>query len=993
MSGTASRVDYAAFISYSHAADGELGRALERSLEAFAKPWYARRRLRVFRDQTTLALTPELWPTIEAALRGSGFLVLLASPQAAASRWVAQEVDVWLREHGAHTILIVLTGGELAWDAARGCFDEARTTALPPALRTAFAHEPLWADLRWAYAAEQISERDARYRDAVATLAAALHGVPKDALVGEDIRQHRRQMRLAWSAAIALAVLAIGATAAGLVAIGQRNVARERERVAFARQLSLQAAALAREEPNEIERSALLAIESLRESWSADAQRTLREALALLPDVTGAFGQNPFLYEVELSPDDSRIAVATEEGAILWTRESGDYLDLHAGAKVRDLDFDSTGEALVTAGDDGFARLWNARTGDAIDAIEHAAPVVAVDMSPDDRLLATGTDGDDATARLFDLETGDILLEWPGGDDEVREVSFSSGGRYLGAISTDGPHAVFDRDDGWQQVELERGPLASSLDLAFDADETRLAITRGNEAVVWSLPDGEILRRVVHSDFARDANMDFDTWINRVAVSPDGGLLGTAGRDATARIWDIGTGEELARLPHAGPVESILFTPDGRRVATASVAGARLWELPSGAEVTRVPLLSGIGHGLDVSRDGDWLVSEGPDLAIVTWRAGRKDRVATFPHPDDVRLVTCGPDGRTIATIDDAYDVRVLSTDGTSRPGAANLFNPRRMRFSPDGRFLDVHAQVGLHRIDIDTGMQATEIVRNLDEIAFGGARAATILPGGAWVIWNLESGESRPGPGDTRGHEPIAMTRDGRYLAATYGGQLAGEDGFETVRVWDLDDESLVWERTHDQRFFDLAISEGGRTLVAHTDREAVLLTAGGGVTDLPLAGALETVVFTADGRIAVGAVGPDVYVWSTTVDGQPTILSHNADVSSMQASPDGGHLATAAGSVISVWDLASGELVSQWNNRSRVSQACFLDDGKYVVTGDAGNDAIVWRWQRSDLVDQACSTLGRNFTRGEWTRYFGDRPYRRTCEQLPGADDPVER
>jgi len=990
MSEPASRA-YAAFISYSHAADGELGRALERSLEAFAKPWYARRRVRVFRDQTTLALTPELWPTIEEALRRSGFLVLLASPQAAASRWVAQEVDFWLREHGPQTILIVLTAGDVAWDAGRGCFDEAQTDALPPALLTAFANEPLWADLRWAHAADQLSERDARYRDAVATLAAALHGVPKDELVGEDIHQHRRQMRIAWSGAIALAVLAVTATVAGIVAVEQRNVALARERVAFARQLALQSSVLAREEPTEIERSALLAIESLRENWSADAQRSLREALELLPDVTGAFGDNPFPYEVELSPDDSQIAVASEEGATVWTRESGDYLDVHAGAKVRSLDFDSTGETLVTAGDDGFARFWNTRTGEQIDALEHPAPVITVDVSPDDRLLATGTDEDDATARLFDLETGDVLLEWPGGDDDVREVAFSPGGRYLGAISSDGPYAVFDRDRDWERIDLERGPLAESLDLTFGADETQLAITRGNEAVVWSLPDGQILRRVVHSDFAGDANMDFDTWISRVALSPDGRLLGTAGRDGTARIWDIETGEELARLLHPGRVESIRFTPDGRRVATASFAGARLWELPSGREVTRLPQ-SGVGNGLDISHDGTWFVSEGSGLDIVTWRPGRRDRLATFPHPDDVRLVACGPDGRTIATIDDAYDVRVLSTDGTSRPGVANLFNPDHLRFSADGRFLDVDAQVGLHRVDIDAGMRATRIAEGVNEVVFGGSRAATILRGGAWVLWDLETGESRPGPGDTRAHEPIAMTRDGRYLAATHGGQLTGEDGPETVRVWDLADDSLVWEQTHDQRYYGLAISEDGQALVAYSDRRAVLLGADGGVTELPFSGQLRAVVFAAAGRTALGIIGTDVYVWATTSAAPPMLLSHNADVRFMQASPDGRHLTTAAGSVVSVWDLTTGQLVSQWDNGSAVSQVCFLDDAKYVVTGDAGNDAVVWRWQPNDLVEQACSTLSRNFTRDEWTRYFGERPYRKTCDALPGADDPDE-
>jgi hypothetical protein len=67
--------------------------------------WYRRRALRVFRDDTSLSATPHLWPTIEQALGESRFLILLASPEAAASQWVNKEVDWWLahrRRRAAH---------------------------------------------------------------------------------------------------------------------------------------------------------------------------------------------------------------------------------------------------------------------------------------------------------------------------------------------------------------------------------------------------------------------------------------------------------------------------------------------------------------------------------------------------------------------------------------------------------------------------------------------------------------------------------------------------------------------------------------------------------------------------------------------------------------------------------------------------------------------------------------------------------------------------
>ena len=50
-------------------------------------------------------------------------------------------------------------------------------------------------------------QRDQRFPDVVASLAATLHGKSKSDLFGEDLRQHRRQMRLAQIAVASLAVL------------------------------------------------------------------------------------------------------------------------------------------------------------------------------------------------------------------------------------------------------------------------------------------------------------------------------------------------------------------------------------------------------------------------------------------------------------------------------------------------------------------------------------------------------------------------------------------------------------------------------------------------------------------------------------------------------------------------------------------------------------------------------------------------------------------
>src|SRR5262249_15230505 len=102
---------YDAFISYSHSRDKPIASALQSAIQRLGKPWYRRRVLRVFRDDTSLSATPGLWPAIEQALARSRFLILLASPQAAASPWVAKEVSYWLEHKGAETLLIGVTDG------------------------------------------------------------------------------------------------------------------------------------------------------------------------------------------------------------------------------------------------------------------------------------------------------------------------------------------------------------------------------------------------------------------------------------------------------------------------------------------------------------------------------------------------------------------------------------------------------------------------------------------------------------------------------------------------------------------------------------------------------------------------------------------------------------------------------------------------------------------------------------------------------------------
>jgi hypothetical protein len=107
-----------AFISYSHAADSRLAEALERGLEKLAKPLLKLHALDVFRDQTSLTASPALWPGIVTHLSVSDWFLFLASPTSAASVWCGKEVQWWLENRSPNRMLMLLTEGDITWDAA-----------------------------------------------------------------------------------------------------------------------------------------------------------------------------------------------------------------------------------------------------------------------------------------------------------------------------------------------------------------------------------------------------------------------------------------------------------------------------------------------------------------------------------------------------------------------------------------------------------------------------------------------------------------------------------------------------------------------------------------------------------------------------------------------------------------------------------------------------------------------------------------------------------
>ena len=342
---------YDAFISYSHQGDRDLAVKLQEALQRFAKRWYQRRALRIFRDEANLTANPALWESITQALSESKWFVILVSAKTAQSVWVNREIEWWLANRSSRRLLIVATGPGLAWDAQLG--DWAADAPVPAALRGVLAQEPRVADLASVARGEQ---RLKLPDDVVADIAAPLHDKPKDELVGDHIREHRRTRRLARGAILGLSILTAAAVIASIIAVGQRNSARHQAQVSLSRELATVSESLL---PTNLNMALLLAVQAYQINPNAQSLAALMRADASSPHLVRYVSTGASVSQLMASGDGSTTVAGLADGRVLrWTfADPHPHLIFRLHGQVTSLAVDRTG-SVIAASDGADAKLW-----------------------------------------------------------------------------------------------------------------------------------------------------------------------------------------------------------------------------------------------------------------------------------------------------------------------------------------------------------------------------------------------------------------------------------------------------------------------------------------------------------------------------------------------------------------------------------------------------------------------------------------------------------
>ncbi|MEA5405583.1 TIR domain-containing protein [Arcicella sp. DC2W] len=214
---------YNAFISYSHKEDISLGKSIQKSIQQLGKPWNKIRGLKVFRDQTNLSASPQLWNNIKNALKESDYFILLASPEAADSKWVKRELTFWLENKGVTNLIIILTKGNITWDNNQNDFDWTATTSLPKMKYKAFTDEPLYIDFKETKNEANQSLRNPFFKEKIAVIVATIKKMEVADVISEEVTQYKKVIILRNSAITVLCLLLLTASFAAFYAFLQKE--------------------------------------------------------------------------------------------------------------------------------------------------------------------------------------------------------------------------------------------------------------------------------------------------------------------------------------------------------------------------------------------------------------------------------------------------------------------------------------------------------------------------------------------------------------------------------------------------------------------------------------------------------------------------------------------------------------------------------------------------------------------------------------------------
>jgi WD40 repeat protein len=941
---------YKAFISYSHTYLG-LARALQDALYRFGTPWYERSGPQIFRDESGLAASPDLWEILRAALDESEYFIYLASPESAGSFYTQKEVGYWLAHRGPDSIIMALAKGNIQYDEDAGAFDPKLSDALPDVLHTAFEDAPLFVDLREVTDANSRLS-DVLFRDKVATIASALHGKSKDELYGMQVT--------------------------ALIMSDAERMARDAQ-AAIAERLSDRALLLAAH--------ALRLTEAQGEARVPEAEAALRQALCLAGGRPLGRLDNRARPPYSVNADGGWLCtVHADDETKIWDLTTADEPTFEPALICRLptpswVQLSRDGSWLVAvqlpSSDDSTTQVqvWDLRENPATRApLHHDGVVVQADVSPRGDFLALSTI----------QPTGLMVWHLP-----PREAGASGG------TQPDGPELLLDHRD------------TSDGRFAFSPDDTALCRYSGNQVAVWRL--GRQADQVTSRNFTETARVDAcrvtpqgETLVMLVDKTPQVVRLGPGNEFERIVI------EEL----NDDIVHDLDVSPDGRWGLLLSNSGpsyAVELEQPTESGFT-ITSTGGTTNRYAFSPNGHWLATAAgpmekyPELQVeepefvVRLRSllipGSLEEIVLAGHDDLITNVSFSPDSNAIVTCSVDRTVRVWDIsrlNAVSEALAALLreSDPEVLirDFGLSEQNLAKDLQEVLEFLRTELIQAASRFPAEAPQILLaddGAPPSATFSGDGSWLastqmtmqndtvgrLWDMRWGSACAAPirmstfariDNFDRNQTCAMSRDGRWLVV-----------LQTCALWRLQPENGSGRgrpALHDVGQFEVEnaeLSHGGDFLLLYAGGKLMLTSLVDDDVGMELDTAQTPVrdaFITEDDRWVVARCGTDnaedpvdVRAWPVQHASEHSsgfvVVSGSQTLNLCECSPSGRWLLASEDGVIRLWDLdrddprASERLLIE--HRGRVADVHWSRDEQSLVS--AGEDGRLLCWPLSD-------------------------------------------
>jgi WD40 repeat protein/tetratricopeptide (TPR) repeat protein/tRNA A-37 threonylcarbamoyl transferase component Bud32 len=435
---------------------------------------------------------------------------------------------------------------------------------------------------------------------------------------------------------------------------------------------------------------------------ATDSNARIWDAHTLQP-VSEVMRHDNYVNCIQFSPDGHAVATGSRDYTVrIWNAQSGRPLcePLRHDANVLSIQFSRDGRRILSLLEGTTVCVWEVRSGQPLAAsLPHPSEVRRALFSSDGKRIATSSD---ARLRLWDVRRAAPLLPPFGAGNADRDLQFGAKDAQLLAVGNppigggEARMSVFESATGKQVAGPFRSPLPGNETQCgrFSPDgEFVLLGGYSHQVRVWRVATGQLISELGHeapvgyAQFSPDGRWVVTTSVDKTArlwdwrtgrplteplrhggavvwadVSADSRQVVTIARDQIARIWDARSGQLLHRLPHSGEpyaFHAVQFSPDGRRVVTASGNAAQVWDAHSGQTVTSPLQHDGRVNSVRFSPEGRRIITACNDGSGRIWDATTGHLLAEpMSHHARVIYAEFSPDGCWAVT---------ASTDGMAR--------------------------------------------------------------------------------------------------------------------------------------------------------------------------------------------------------------------------------------------------------------------------------------------------------------------------------------